>query len=57
VGWRSTDPLITFIELELRKWVRLWGWAKAEVLDTATADASITKARKLNFIIFSSSHM
>jgi hypothetical protein len=43
--------------LELRERVRLWVWAKAEVLDTATADASIIKARNLNFIIVSSSHM
>ena len=56
LGCRSTGPLITFIELELREWVRLWVCAKAEVLDTATADASITKARNLNFIIVSSSH-
>jgi hypothetical protein len=25
----------------------LWGWAKAEVFDTTTADATITKARNL----------
>ena len=47
VGCRSTGPLITFIELELRQWVRLWGWAKAEVLDKTTANATITKARNL----------